>query len=228
MSTVVKQLIKKCVNQNTLNQSLDKDDLKNVNHERLIFESFINEIELYTMKPVHSIQEIKNLNLNKKTKGDLWEGFCVLYCEKILEHNQVWLLKDVPEDVRKELSLVKKDFGIDIISKKGNDYFAIQCKYRKPTNKVQLISWKSLSTFYGYVANINKFKKHIVMTNVNGCNHIGDKTEKDLTIAFGTFKNINHFDWIKMSDSTIIQKPVGSDVDSVEYIRLKRLQFFDK
>ena len=80
---IVKGLINKCVNQNTINQNLDKDNLKNINNERLIFESFINEIELYTIKPVHSIQELKSLNLNKKTKGDLWEAFCVLYCEKI-------------------------------------------------------------------------------------------------------------------------------------------------
>lgn len=218
---IVKGLINKCVNRNTINQNLDKDNLKNINNERLIFESFINEIELYTMKPVHSIQELKDLNLNKKTKGDLWEAFCVLYCEKILEHDQVWLLKDIPEDIRKELHLLKKDFGIDIISKKGDDYFAIQCKYKKPSNKIQLIPWRSLSTFYGYVANINKFKKHIVMTNVNGCNHVGDKSDKDLTIAFGTFKNINHFDWMKLCDSN--KEP---DVDSIEYIRHKRLQYF--
>ena len=31
---IVKGLIKKCVNQNTINQNLDKDNLKNINNER--------------------------------------------------------------------------------------------------------------------------------------------------------------------------------------------------
>jgi predicted helicase len=150
-----------------------------------------------------------------------------LYCEKILEHDQVWLFNDVPDDIRQKFNLTKKDYGIDIISKKGDDYFAIQCKYKKPKDKTQLISWRSLSTFYAYVAKVNGFTKHIVMTNVNGCKHIGDKTPKDLTIAYGTFKNINHFDWIKMSDYKepipIVPEP---EVDSIEYIRLKRLQYF--
>ena len=61
------------------------------------------------------------------------------------------------------------------------------------------------------------------MTNVNGCTHVGDKSDKDLTIAFGTFKNINHFDWIKLCDLT---KEPELTKDTIEYIRHKRLQYF--
>lgn len=146
--------------------------------------------------------------------------------QHILEHDQVWLCDDVPEEIRKKFNLTKKDYGIDIISIKGDDYFATQCKYKKPTNKTQLISWRSLSTFYAYVAKVNGFTKHIVMTNVNGCKNIGDKTDKDLTIAYGTFKNIEHFNWIKMSNKEVPEPVPEPEIDSIEYIRLKRLQFF--
>lgn len=39
------------------------------------------------------------------------------------------------------------------------------------------------------------------MTNVNGCKHIGEKGEKDWSICLGTFRNIDHFSWLKLSDT---------------------------
>jgi predicted helicase len=118
--------------------------------------------------------------------------------------------------------------GIDLISKYENQYYAIQCKYRKPQGKTQVISWKSLSTFYAMVAKSGPWKKHITMTNVNGCRHIGEKTEKDWSICIGTFRNINHFDWLKIcgasptvTTSTVVDTRLDKDT-----LRNARLAYF--
>lgn len=68
---IIKDFIKKSISNNNTKAS-DKNDLKNINNERIIFETLVDHIENYTNKPVHTIQEIKDKDLNKKIKGDLW------------------------------------------------------------------------------------------------------------------------------------------------------------
>jgi predicted helicase len=59
---------------------------------------------------------------------------------------QVWLLDEVPENVRKALKLPDRDQGIDLIAKtKLGGYWAIQCRYR--TGKVRSLTWREISTF---------------------------------------------------------------------------------
>jgi predicted Fe-S protein YdhL (DUF1289 family) len=65
------------------------------------------------------------------------------------------------------------------------------------------------------------------MTNVNGCKHIGEKTEKDWSICIGTFRKIDHFMWLKMSNieenEVIIENKIIIDK---EVMRNKRLAYF--
>ena len=200
---------------------------KNLNSQSNIFDCIINEIENKTTNSIaHTIDELK-LKFNKKIKGDYFEALCWLYIKFILKHDEVWLYKDISLDIKQLLNLTINDYGIDIVSKKDNEYYAIQCKYRKPNNKIQIISWRSLSTFYGLVSKTGPWKRHIVMTNVNGCKHIGQKTEKDLSICIGTFRNLTHFDWLKMINK---ENEIKNEIKLVdkEEIRLKRLEYYNK
>jgi len=128
-------------------------------------------------------------------------------------------------ELKAQLHLPKNDYGIDIISKKGDGYYAIQCKYRKPQNKTQVISWKSLSTFYAMVVKSGPWIKHITMTNVNGCRHIGEKTDKDWSICIGTFRNINHFDWLKICGTRPTSPTIENQLEK-DTLRNARLAYF--
>jgi predicted helicase len=144
------------------------------------FDLLIKEMEQFIEGgSAHNMAELKEKANNKKKKGDLFESFCYLYLKNILEHDDVWFYKDFPKELKDRFNLPKNDYGIDLLSRKGDGYYAIQCKYRKPQEKVQIIPWKSLSTFYAMAVKSGPWVKHITMTNVNGCRHIGEKTEKD-------------------------------------------------
>ena len=112
---------------------------KNINSQSNIFDCIINEIEnKITNSIAHNLDELK-LKYNKKIKGNLFEAFCWIYIKYILKHDEVWLYKDIPLELKTQLNLTINDYGIDIVSKKDNDYFAIQCKYKKqPVIKIKI------------------------------------------------------------------------------------------
>lgn len=179
-----------------------------------------------------NMAELKEKANNKRKKGDLFEAFCYLYLKHILEHDEVWFYKDFPMELKQLFHLTKNDYGIDIISRKGLGYYAIQCKFRKPLAKKQLISWKSLSTFYAMVSKSGPWVKHITMTNVHGCRHIGEKGEKDWSICIGTFRGMGHFEWLKMlAPAAAAPTEVVADDEMFETtlssLRAKRLAYFD-
>jgi len=200
---------------------------KSANANKNKFDVLMLDIENYIEGGVaHNMAQLKEKANNKKKKGDLFESFCYLYLKHILEHDEVWLYKGFPKELKEKFHLTKNDYGIDLISKKGDGYYAIQCKYRRPQDKSQVISWKSLSTFYAMVAKSGPWVKHITMTNVNGCRHIGEKTDKDLSICIGTFRNINPFSWLKMCNGAQTTAPI--QLPDRELLRNKRLEFIDK
>ncbi len=200
----------------------------NLYKEGNIFDNFINEFEFLSVKPTN-LQELKK-KYNKKYIGDLFEAFCFLYIKNILKHDEIWFYKDFPVELKNKLNLTKNDFGIDIISKKDDEYYAIQCKYRKKKDQVQLVSWKALSTFYAMTSKSGPWKKHIVMTNLNGCRHVGKKDEKDLSICIKTFQNMTLFDWlhlIEKDDHSKISDKSSKPTD-IEDIRKLRLKYFSE
>ncbi len=218
----------------TIIKSLISNNINKSNDTNNLFDIIVNEINNYAdnMKATDMIQ-LKIKSNDKKIKGDLFEALCYLYIKNILCHDMVWLYKDFPLELKTELSLTVNDYGIDIISKKNNDYYAIQCKFKKPSAKVQLISWKSLSTFYAMVNRSGPWNRYITMTNVNGCKHIGKKQEKDWSICIGTFKKLSHFDWLKFIDSSnnsindlLINNNKINDL-SLNDIREKRLKYYE-
>lgn len=143
-----------------------------------VFESLTDVFKTYFERPSHTIAEIKTKTT--KQKGLIFEIFCKMYLLARGYHD-VWLLSEIPEEVRKYLNMVSFDIGIDLVARikipkksdiifedeeSGADdpeerlddffYFPIQAKYRKPTkNKlnqtVHRVGWKEVSTFLALV-----------------------------------------------------------------------------
>src|ERR1700691_234908 len=90
-------------------------------------------------------------NLEPKEKGDIFE-LITYYLFKLCptlngELQSIWLYKDIPTNIIKELKLPSKDKGIDLLAKIQNEYCAIQCKFRQHNDRT--ISWRELATFFG-------------------------------------------------------------------------------
>jgi predicted helicase len=161
----------------------------------------------------------------------------------ILNYEKVWRLPDVPDEILIKLNLKRRDMGIDIICENNGLFAAVQCKYKKhTTSRKHCVTWKELSTFYalclrsGLVTDQEKgWGKYIVMTNCEYITHMGKKTEKDLSICIGSFRNITKDNWIKMcnikgnllksNDKEINIIPKKENLTSEE-LREKRLKFY--
>ena len=204
-----------------------------------LFDEFIIECQKFYEIPAHSLAEIKARE-NKKIRGDIFEEFCILYLKYVKKYQNAWRLENVPEDILTKLSLKRRDMGIDLIVENNGIFSAVQCKYKKPYGyKKTSITWKALSTFYALCMRSGPWDKYIVMTNCDYARHVGKKTEKDLSICIGTFRNISSSDWINMcqlvgqklestsnSEDNVVTtktKPL-----SPEELRLKRLAFYEK
>ena len=191
---------------NIINKSISQSISQN-NNQKGIFDCFLTNFEGMCNKSASTIQELQKRE-NKHTKGRLWEEFCFYYLNNVLNYRNVWLWKDVPNDVKKQLNLKQShvDNGIDIIAKLNDKtgFVAIQCKYRK--NIKQTVTWTTLATFVGLCALSGPWDKHIVMTNCRGVTRKVPKGPKDQTMAYGTFANMKRENWLKMCDNYIEHK----------------------
>ena len=187
-----------------------------------VFESLTDVFKTYFERPSHTIAEIKTKTT--KQKGLIFEIFCKMYLLARGYHD-VWLLSEIPEEVRKYLNMVSFDIGIDLVARiripvknqvifedeeeRLDDffYFPIQAKYRKPTkNKlnqtVHRVGWKEVSTFLALVGRTGPPKgwmQHIIMTNADNVCWRGKKTKKDKTYAKKTFEKCSNMFWINMA-----------------------------
>jgi len=167
-----------------------------------LFDEFLSEVKKWYEVPAHTLTEMRVRN-NKKIRGDIFEEFSVLYLKFIKGYEKVWLLSDLPDDLLVELKLKRQDMGIDIIVESGNEYYAVQCKYKKRGSKTaNVLSWTALSTFYAMCLRTGPWAKYIVMTNCDYTRHQGGKTAKDISICLKTFQNIGKEDWLKMCNVT--------------------------
>ena len=87
-------------------------------------------------------------------KGAVFERLTQLYLQTTPEYRtklqHVWLLREVPADIRKRLNLPGPDEGIDLIARtRRGEYWAIQSKFRsqrdKPLNRRELGTFTSLA-----------------------------------------------------------------------------------
>ena len=193
----------------------------------ILFDEFMKDCQKEYDAPAHSLTELRSRE-NKKKRGDIFEEFCRLYLLKVLGYTDVWLLPEVPADIRDELKLPKRDMGIDIICRKEGVYTAVQCKYKKVSGKAVSVPWRELSTFQGLCAKTGPYEKHIVMTTANFVRHQGEKTAKDISICLASLRGISSGDWTKMcglsgntTDDVVTHVPL-----SQEELRQARLARF--
>jgi predicted helicase len=203
-----------------------------------LFDEFQTECQKWYEQPAHSFVELRTRD-NKKIRGDVFEEFCVLYLKHVKKYSNVWRLPDVPDPVLLGLGLKRQDMGIDILAEQDGKYYAVQCKYKKHTSykPVNVLSWKTLSTFYALCLRSGPWEKYIVMTNCNYVRHAGQKTPKDLSICLKTLQNITKEQWTQMCElhGESISEPVSSEPESskpkpktMEEIRAARLAYFSK
>ena len=190
-----------------------------------LFDVFNAECLKWYDQPAHTFTEMRTRD-NKKIRGDVFEEFCVLYLKHVRNLKNVWLLKDVPEELLTKLSLKRPDVGIDIVAESDGKYYAVQCKYKKHvSHKKNVVTWKQLSTFYALVLRTGPWTQYIVMTNCDYCRHMGKKTSKDVSICLKTFQKITQEQWVQMCElegqSTGIH-PVSLTPDQLRAARLAR------
>jgi len=192
-----------------------------------LFDEFIQECQRWYSLPAHTLQEMRTRD-SKKIRGDIFEDFCVLYLKEVKGFQEVWLLEDLPEEYLLQLSLKRRDMGIDIIVKHEEEWYAVQCKYKKPVEgKKSYITWSALSTFYAMCLRTGPWAKFIVMTNCDYTRHQGPKGPKDLSICLGTFRSITSDEWLKLCNVTgnIIKK--STDELTQEEMRALRLAYYE-
>ena len=198
-----------------------------------LFDEFIGECQKTFDKPAHTIFELRNRH-NKKIKGDKFEVFCVSYLYDVYGLENVWRLEDVPDEILIKLNMKRRDMGIDIIGEKGGKYYAIQCKYKKYTEKRNILTWKELSTFYALCLKTGPWEKYVVMTN---CDYTRQavKTEKDIIICKKSLQGITKEEWLKMCnvEGKTLKEDVKEDVKedkpkTLEELRKLRLAYYEK
>jgi predicted helicase len=88
--------------------------------------------------------------LSRAEKGNVFERLTQLYLKAAPEYRSklqdVWLLREVPVEIRRRLDLPAPDEGIDLIARsRRGEYWAIQAKFRSHSDKP--LSRRALGTF---------------------------------------------------------------------------------
>ncbi|MDD5053007.1 MAG: DEAD/DEAH box helicase family protein [Sulfuricurvum sp.] len=175
----------------------------------------INELKKYK-----NWQELKFkliATLEKKEKGDIFElitkYFLLIDPVYQTKLKNVWLLNEVPNNVKTYLNLPDSDEGIDLVAQtKEDEYWAIQCKYR--TDEESSITREDITTFIDIANTICQNISHkLVCTTANKQSYKFDKLYDD-TISFllaDTWNTLNENFFEKLNayldNKKIILKP---------------------
>ena len=192
-----------------------------------LWDAFEEECQKFYNEPAHSLVDMRTRD-NKKVRGDIFEDFCVLYLQKVAGYDNAWRLPDVPTDVLEKMGMKRQDFGIDLIVEKAGKYSAVQCKYKKHvSSKINMVTWKALSTFYALCLRTGPWEKYIVMTNCSYVRHQGKKSPKDVSICLKKLQGITKTQWTAMCDLTenIMTEEKVDKPKSQEELREARLRF---
>jgi predicted helicase len=196
-----------------------------------IFDEFIKQATSFYEMPAHTLQQMR-ARQNTKARGDIFEEFCATYLKHVCGYENVWLLSEVPADKLVNLSMKRKDMGIDLVVEDKGSFYAVQCKYKKFTGKPTCVSWQALSTFYALCMRTGPWKKYIVMTNCNFVRHQGKKTQADISICLNTFRGITNDQWAAMASIPVAPEVAEapdakkSENLSIEELRSRRLAYF--
>jgi predicted helicase len=137
--------------------------------------------------------------LDKNTKGNYFEYFCLLYFLLEPYHKQnyknFYLYTEISSKIKKDLNLPDKDKGIDaIVSDIYNNIYAIQVKYRKKIN--DCIPFGELATFQAltFGTTVKNIHKGIFFTNcIDVCEEL--KNDKYINIVNTSFDKCDDLFW---------------------------------
>ena len=147
-------------------------------------------------------QQLEQYTKNQQTKlaGDIFELAVKLYLQTNPKYRtklkNVWLLKEVKENIKQKLNLPNEDEGIDLIAETYDKcYWAIQAKYRSdPRETLTLGGSGGLATFNSLAFNYCKNISHgLICTTV-------DKPPKKIrllkSVGFETLES-----WLTLDDN---------------------------
>ena len=198
-------------------QDCQTNNMKSLESIKSIFDIFFAKCVEYRTEVkgnIYSFSDIRDQQCTKP-KGDLFELFCARYLKSIKGYDQVWLLKELSETLKKQLKLPlgQKDYGIDLVCLKKGSYSAIQCKFKAPGQKrvvknsygelktiYPCVNWKELSTFNELCNASGPWEKRITMTTAPSVRRLGGiKNPQDLSICFQSFQSLNAENWLKLN-----------------------------
>lgn len=200
-------------------------------YESNIFEDLQRVFESYFDKPCSNMIELRKKS--QKVKGTSFEIFCKMFL--IEKGYDCWLLNELDEKTLELLNLSRQDVGIDLIAKKENRYYPVQCKFRKPTRDVKgrsvhRVTWRDLSTFLSLcvrTGGADGWKRHIIMTNADYCCWKGKKSPLDFTIGKKTFQNTDRQFWYNMVYKKTEQEPVQTRISATASAKELRSKWLD-
>ena len=147
-------------------------------------------------------QQLEQYTKNQQTKlaGDIFELAVKLYLQTNPKYRtklkNVWLLKEVKENIKQKLNLPSEDEGIDLIAETYDKrYWAIQAKYRSnPKETLTLSGSGGLATFNSLAFSYCKKISHgLICTTV-------DKPPKKIrllkSVGFETLES-----WLALDDN---------------------------
>ncbi len=179
----------------------------------IFFKKCQNGIPIQKEVGFHTLQEMKEIG-STKNKGDLFELFCQRYLINIKQYDEVWLLKELSNELKKQLKLPlgNKDYGIDLFCLKKDQYSAVQCKFKTPRPPIKVknsqnemktiypsVNWKELTTFNELCNASGPWKERITMTTAPSVRRFGGiKDPRDRSICLQTFKSLTPDQWSKL------------------------------
>lgn len=111
---------------------------------------------------------LSSLATNKE-KGNIYESFSLEYIKNRYEVENIWLWKDIPDEIRKKLKLSQKDIGADILYYKNNNYGFVQCKFTESLGNLQDAK-TGITRFITYARQMKETIRHtpIIITTYTG------------------------------------------------------------
>ncbi len=115
-------------------------------------------------------------DLSEKQKGDLFEELVKAYLQLEPEYasklKHVWLYREVPQAIAKQLKLPATDQGIDLVAEtKDGEFWAVQCKYRQDTD--HSLTWREISTFTGLAFGVCRgFRFGLICSTTERITHV--------------------------------------------------------
>ncbi len=177
--------------------------------ENTFMNEFLEQLAQYQYhdKQVHNLQE-----MNYFEQNNIFEEFSKFYLQKKLNISNVWLLKEIPEEILEHLNLKRQDVGIDIVGLDNEGkFYACRAKYKdrsintKYKTKIP-VTRKEVSTFFSLVARTGPYKKYIIITTADYVRHMAPKSPKDVSICIGTLRKLKPEDFVEFSGAGYLRR----------------------